>query len=169
MSGEQMPVGGLGVGGVARRGLGQLGGQECVFGGFRGEFEGFEEFSAGVGRVGLCVEAGEGSPGAGAEGGVTGGEFGGAQEGDVGFVKASGAGEKEAEGDVRLGEGGVIGDGGAVALFGGGGLVEGVLGGAEIVKEAGVFWGGLGEWGEELQGALEVVGFEGGVGLLALG
>ena len=56
-----------------------------------------------------------------------------------------------------------------IAVFGGGGLVEGVLGGAEVVEQAGVFGAGFGERGEELQGALEVVGFERGVGLLALG
>ena len=132
-----MPVGGLGVGGVAGRGLGELGGEEGVVG-VSGESLRASRSSALASAGGILRQGGRELARRGRGGGVTGGEFRGGQEGVAGVVESSGAGEEEAEGDLRLGEGGVVGDGGAVALFGGGGLVEGVLGGAEIVEQAGV-------------------------------
>ena len=87
----------------------------------------------------------------------------------MGFGGVSGTGEEEAEAEVGLGEFVVGGDGGAVGLPGGGGLVEGVLGVGEVVEEVGVFGGLLGEGGEEFEGAGEVLVVKGFVGGSALG
>ena len=70
---------------------------------------------------------------------------------------------------MRLEEVGVGGDGFAVGAFGGGGLVQGVLGEAEIVEEVGVVGSLCGEGGEELQGRGVVLAIDGGVGFCTLG
>ena len=79
---------------------------------------------------------------------------------------------EETETEAGFEELGVGGDGGVVGGLGGGGLIEGVLGVGEVVEEVGVFWGLLGEGGEEFEGSGEVLlveGFVGGSALLGLG
>ena len=115
------------------------------------------------------IEAGEGSKGAGFDGGVGGGDGGGGAEFGRGLGRVAGSGEDKAEGYAGVGEGGVGGDGGAVVGFGLGGVVEGFFGVAEVEEDLRVV-GRLGvEVGEELESE-RVVGLgEGFVGLLEEG
>jgi hypothetical protein len=63
---------------------------------------------------------------------------------------------------------GIGSDGFAVGGFGCGGLVEGILGEAEVVEDVGIGGVGFGEGGEELEGGGEVLTVDGGVGFGAL-
>ena len=107
-------------------GLGDLGGEEDVFGGLGGKVQGGEKVSGGVRcGFGVEVETGDGAEGAGFEGGVGIGESGGGAEFGAGFFaacvgRAAGAGEEQAEGYMRGREERVGGDGLAVVGLGGG-------------------------------------------------
>jgi hypothetical protein len=129
----------------------------------------------GVGGGVVEVEAGEGAEGAGLESRLGVGERRGGGELGACFCGAVGAGEQEAEGDVRSGEGGVGDDGGAVTglgscgLFVGGcwlvggcwrGVSESFEGEAEVVEDLRVI-GRLGvEVGENFESGGEVAGGE---------
>ena len=140
VDGEYPAVGCFG-GGKFVAGFGQFSGEQDVVGGFGGDFEGGQKFVAGVGRARVLVDAGEGAIGSGLDGWVVGGEGCGFVEFNSGVGQLAAAGEEEAEGYVRLEEVGVGDDGFAVGGFGGGGLVQGILGEAEIVEEMGVVGG----------------------------
>ena len=168
--GEIAAVGPFG-GGQVCGGFGDLGGKEDVFGGLGCEIEGCEQLGGGGGGVGRRlrvpdkVEAGESAEGAGFERGRDVREMGRGEQLAAGLGGAVGAGEQQAERDVRGGEERVGGNGLAVAGFGGEGLwtvrggwsgvsrTEGFEGEAEVVEELGVV-GGLGvEVGEDLSAA----------------
>ena len=79
----------------------------------------------------------------------------------MGFGALAIARFEEAEGEVGLQQRWVRGDGGFVGDLGGRRLIEGVLGGAEIVKQLGVAGVRSGQGFEQADGFGVVAGFEG--------
>jgi hypothetical protein len=122
VKGEVAAVGALG-GGQVGGGLGDLGGEQDVFGGLGREVEGGEQFGGGGRGVGsLLVELGQGAEGAGLERGRGVWELGCGEQLAACLDRAPRAGQQQAEGNVRGGEERVGGDGLPVAGLGGEGF-----------------------------------------------
>jgi len=132
--GQQAAIGQFG-GRLVAGGFSQFAGEEDVFGGFGGDFDSGEELVARRSGVGVLVDAGESTIGAALEGGIVCCESSCCEEYVVGVGETSAASEQETQGQVRVEVGGVGGDSAAVGSFGGGGLVECVLGEGEVVEE----------------------------------
>lgn len=176
-------VGSLGGGKIGRSG-GDFGGEENVLGLLGGELERGDEFCGGGCRVGLGgmlareaeIEPREGAEGAGFECRLGVGQGRGGGELLVRVGGMAGAGEEEAERDVRGGEGRIGVDGLAIAGLGGegrsrgrllvaGGL-EGFEGEAEVVEDLCVMRGLGVEVGENLKCGGKVSGGESVVSFL---
>ena len=116
------------------------------------------------------VETGEGAECVGFESGLRVREGGRGGELGVGLLESATASEKQAESDVRGGEGRAGSDGFAVGGLGVGvGGLDGFQGEPEVVEDLRVTGGEGVEVGEDLEGGGEVAGGEGVVGLLDQG
>ena len=84
--GKDAAIGGFGGGGFTGL-VGEVGGEDGIVGGFRGELEGLKQVAGGLGGVGGAVDLSQGAPCAGFQGGagVTGVEGGGCGEFAAGF------------------------------------------------------------------------------------
>jgi hypothetical protein len=123
---EETAIGGF-SGGCVVGGFGKLTGKKDIVGGLGGELDGVEKLIARAGGVPGLVEPGQGAVGAGAEGGISVGNCCGGSEFGMGFRGFAGAGEEEAESEMRLKQIGRGRDGATVGGFSLGGVVEGIL------------------------------------------